>query len=908
MKACPLYLLLALTAATATEAATPMPAEEPPTAAERQDTIAKKRKTPGSADVVGEDRMNKGLVTNSLEALSGQSAGVTVSSGESQMAMLSSVRVRGTTSLTGGNDPLIIIDGVYSDIATLSSIYPSDIESFTILRNAAETAPYGSRGASGVIQVTTKKGHSGRFHISYDGNVGFESAYKNIEMLGRDEYIGTAKKLGLSYNDGGHDTNFAKSLTRTGLVQNHHVALSGGNEQSNYRASLAYMSHNMVVKVNKTDNFVAKIDLRQKAFGDRMTIDMGVFGSSQSNHFIFDEQKLFYSAAAQNPTFPAGMSQNGSWDKNSTASQINPPGALMQEKNDEKNQNFNSHLQVAYDFGHGLTAKAFGSYSYTSAGNGMFTPTWVWAQGQIWRGERKTEDWLANLEASYSHDWGPHRLQATLLGEFQSTKLTGFQTSARGITTNQYGYDNIAGAAFQLYGMTSSDYERANLASFMAGASYTLSNRYTLSANMRADGSSMFASGNKWGIFPSVSASWDVKAEKWLKDISWLNMLKLRTSYGLTGNLAGIASYNSMQLFHPTGVVPWNGGTSVTYGQQANYNPNLKWETRSTFNIGADVALWDNRVVFTAEYYYSLTRDMLYQYDVPTPPFTYPKLLANLGKMSNSGFELGLGVTPLRTNDMELNVNVNLSFQKNKLKSLSGNYNGMHLSANDMTSIGSLNGAGFHGGYNDIVYQIVGQPLGVFYLPHCTGLEKRDDGSYHYRIADLDGNGAVNIEDGGDRYIAGQATPKATLGSNISFRYKDFDIAVQMNGAFGHKIYNATALAYMNMTSFPDYNVMKGAPEANITDQTATDYWLEDGDYLNFDYVTVGWNVPRQWLGSVVSALRVSLSVNNLATITGYSGLTPMINSYVVNGTLGLDDKRSYPPYRSYSIGVSIQF
>jgi hypothetical protein len=341
-------------------------------------------------------------------------------------------------------------------------------------------------------------------------------------------------------------------------------------------------------------------------------------------------------------------------------------------------------------------------------------------------------------------------------------------------------------------------------------------------------------------------------------------------------------------------------------GVYRNANPDLKWETRSTFNIGTDLCFWQNRMVLTAEYYYSKTRDMLYMYDVPVPPFTYDKMLANLGKMSNQGFELGVGITAIQERDMELNINVNLSWQKNKLISLSGDYNGTYLSAAEITSIGSLNGAGFHGGDNNIVYQIVGQSLGVFYLPHCTGLTQNDDGSYSYAIEDIDQNGRVNIEDGGDRYIAGQATPKWTLGSNISFRYKDFDISLQMNGAFGHKIYNGTALTYMNMSSFPDYNVMKDAPEQNIKDQTATDYWLEKGDYLNFDYLTVGWNVPIR--SRYVSGLRVSLSVNNLATITSYSGITPMINSYDVNSTLGIDDKRSYPAYRSYSLGISLQF
>ena len=298
---------------------------------------------------------------------------------------------------------------------------------------------------------------------------------------------------------------------------------------------------------------------------------------------------------------------------------------------------------------------------------------------------------------------------------------------------------------------------------------------------------------------------------------------------------------------------------------------------------------------------------MLYQYEVSVPPFAYNKLLANLGSLRNSGVELGIGLTPIRQEDMELNINVNVTFQRNKLLSLSGMYNGEYMSAPEYTPIADVTGAGLHGGYNHIVYQIVGQPLGVFYLPHCTGLVQREDGTYAYEIADLDGGG-INLEDGGDRYIAGQATPKTLLGSNFSFRYKNFDVSLQINGAFGHKIYNGTSLTYMNMGSMPDYNVLSEAPERNIYDQTATDYWLEDGDYINFDYLTVGWNISLKKWQNYIRRLRISASVNNIATITGYSGLTPIINSYIVNNTLGVDDKRTYPIFRSYTLGLSIQF
>ena len=222
----------------------------------------------GSVDVVTENHMNKGLVTNPLNALTGQAAGVNITSGENRMAQLSSVRVRGTTSITGGNDPLVIIDGVYSDLSALSSVYPSDIESFTILKNAAETAQYGSRGASGVIEVKTKRGSGTQFHISYDGNIGSESKYKTLDMLDAPGYIATAQALGLYYKDEGSNTNFQDVITRTGYIANHHVAFSGGSKESSYRASLSAMDHNTIIRTNSYRNYAAKADLTQWAFDD----------------------------------------------------------------------------------------------------------------------------------------------------------------------------------------------------------------------------------------------------------------------------------------------------------------------------------------------------------------------------------------------------------------------------------------------------------------------------------------------------------------------------------------------------------------------------------------------------------------------------------------------------------------
>ena len=871
--------------------------------AERKDSIDNGNNIIKMAD----SHSSKGAVNNALDVLSGQAAGVNVTSnGLDRMAMLNSVRVRGTTSIIGGNEPLVLIDGVTSDVLTLSTIYPADIESFRILKNAAETAMYGSRGASGVIEVKTKKGTGRGFQISYEGNVGFERMYKHLNMLNAEEYVATAKALGVFCNNGGFDTDNYKVITRTGMVNNHYLAFSGGTPQSNYRASFGVMDHNTIIKKMDYNVFVAKVDVTQKAFNDRLTGDFGVFGSSFKNHDIFDTQMLFYSAACQNPTLPAGTDENGNWLKNESATHINPPGIVLDEKNDSKDLNFDAHIKLSYDFNPNWRISTFASYLYGSTENGMFCPTWVWAQGNVYRGEFKKEEWLGNVALSFNKQIGIHRISAEASSEYRKLTKTAFWVYAKGIPTNDFGYDNLGATAARPYGGTESTYEDQSLASVMGSATYSLLDRYSLSVNARGDGSSMVGDNNTWGFFPSVSFTWDMKKEGFLANIKPLSMLKLRTGLGQAGNLGGISAYTTMNTVRQTGIVPIKSSPTVTLGMVRNNNPDLKWETKTTFNIGADLGFFANRLMLTAEYYYSKTSDMLYAYEVPVPPFAYNTLLANIGSMSNRGFEIGLSVQPISKKDMELNINMNLSFQSNKLISLSGDYKGMNMTAADITAIGSLDGAGQNGGDNNVVYQIVGQPLGVFYLPHCKGLVKNENGSYSYDIEDLDHNGKVDLSDGGDRYIAGQATPKVTLGSNISFRYKDFYVALQMNGAFGHKIFNGTGLAYTSMACFPDYNVLKGAPQKNITDQRVSDYWLEKGDYLNFEHLTIGYNVPLK--SNIIRSLRVSCNISNLGTITGYKGLTPMINSYVVNSTMGIDDKRNYPLYRTYSLGLSVQF
>ena len=839
---------------------------------------------------VSREQMNKGLVTSGLGALSGQSAGVTVS-GANQSAMLSAVRVRGTTSLTGGNDPLVIIDGVMSDLSTLGSLYPGDIDSFTILKDASETAQYGSRGASGVIKVSTRRSRGGEFSISYDATGGIEAVSDYLPMLSADGFRAWNRARGYTFEDHGFDSDMQSSILRTGWVQNHHIAFGGGSDDSHYRASIGILDHKAVVRTQEYQNYSIKLDIGQKAF-KILNVDMGVFASLQRNADLHDQQHLFYSAAAFNPTFRDEAEPDGSYCQIPSASQVNHPVSLLEKKYGSTNAHLNVHLLAGAALSQDLTLNSFASYSYNGIGNEHFFPTTIWSGGEAYRESSTVRDLVGNLSLAYKKDIDEHRITANLMGEAQSTTTSGFYTTTTGFTTNVFGLDAIQAGSDRPWGGTASYWSNVRMLSFMASANYSWKNTYVVAATLRADASSKFGKSHRWGWFPSVSASWVASNEPFLKDVSWLSKLKFNVGSGLSGNQGALGPYNSLQLVGPTGLVSYEGNAATSFGLLRNANPDLKWEVRSSANAGMEASFWDNRIVFTAEYYYSLTRDMLYEYQVSVPPFAYSSLMANLGQMSNSGLEFGLGGTLYQDKDMQLNLNMNLSFQRNRLISLSGEWQGEYLEAPEVQGINSMDGAGFHGGHNDVVSRIVGQPLGVFFMPHCTGLAQAANGTYYY-------------ETDGVNQICGQASPKAMLGSNISFRFKSFDVSMQVNGAFGHKIFNGTALTYMNMGSMPFYNVLSEAPEYNISDQTVTDYWLEKGDYVNLDYITLGWNIPVR---GAVRNLRVSLSVNNLATITGYSGLTPMINSTVVNDTFGLDDKGSYPIYRSYTAAFSIQF
>ena len=880
-----------------------------------------KRTISGAVERIKKEDMNSGVVNNPLESIKGKVAGVVIAKTGGDPASKPSIRVRGTTSLSGGNDPLVIIDGVFGDLSMLDAIAPADIETFTILKDASETAQYGSRGAAGVIVVTTAKGKNGVKTLSYNGNFGVSNVYKNLDMMSADQFRATAKALNMTPLDMGGNTNFFDEIERLGYTQNHNISFGAGNDDSNYRASIGVIDQKGIIKNSGMQNYTAKLDASQQMFDNKLKIEFGMFGSLKEVDYTNDYEKTFYSAATYNPTFPTTKNANGKWDEDPYANEIQNPLGRLEIQDREKNAYVNVHGKLTWTILDGLKLSAFGSYTYNVKENQKYFPKDIKAITQIsephaYRADNKQNILMGNIQLTYNKDLNEkHHIDALGLIEGQKYHYTGFSAGARGFETDYFAYNNLQAGGTVKYGDVTSFENENRLASFMGRFNYMYDNRYIATVNLRADGSSKLGANNKWGFFPSASVAWVLNEEAFMKDIDWLSQLKLRAGYGLTGNQDAISAYNSLALMSPNGVTAVNGTSTATYGFTRNANPDLRWEVKKTFDVGIDAGIFEGRYKLTADWYTSKTTDLLYNYAVPVPPFVYPELLANLGEMTNSGVEIALNGGIVKTKDFDFNLGVNFSYQKNKLNSLSGTYMGQELQAKQYMDLASMSGAGFVGN-NRVVYQMVGQPVGVFYIPRSLGLTpaldengNAIDGRFVYKMDEtIDGKPGLDTNDGGDRYIAGQAMPKYYLGLNLNFRYKRFDLTSQMNGAFGHKIFNGTALAYMNLSQFPTYNALADAADKRIFDQSISDYWLEKGNYLHIDYITLGYNINCAKIEKYVKNIRLTFSVNNVATLTGYSGLSPLINSTTVGGDLGMDNKQFYPLSRTYSLGLNVNF
>ena len=859
--------------------------------------VGNKRSVSGAVDRVTAKDMNLGYIATPIDAIRGKVPGMVISQDGGNVNAEPTVRIRGTSSLSGGNDPLVIIDGVFGSLEMLNTIAAQDIEEVTVLKDASETAQYGSRGAAGVIVVTTAKGKEGVSNITYNGQFGISHAYKQLQMLSPDEwrhvnqtlFSGVGKDLGAS-------TNWMDWVQNSVYTQNNHtVSLTQATKKGSMRATFGINDRTGSVRNTGNTTYYGRFNSNLHGLNNKLSLEFNLSA-------IYRESKpgsnVWSSAAVYNPTYPSERNpETGIWDiDNNVSSMVVHPGEIMEYDLKNESTRINASARATYKIIDGLSLSAFGSFMYVNANNKAYYPNDVYAyrgnRGRAQVSNRHGKDWMGNIQANYSKEFNKHAINALALVEGQSYYTFNSSVYTEGFDTNYFKYNNLAAGALLSYGNASSGAQKNTLLSYMARLNYMFDNKYVITVNARTDGSSKLGANHKWGFFPSASAAWIISNEEFMKKQKIFSTLKLRAGYGVTGNQDAISPLNSLQVLSPNGISSYNNQSVVTYAVASNANPDLKWETKYTFDIGLDFTMFNGRLRGTMDYFHSTTKDLLYTYNVSVPPFTYPTLLANMGEMVNKGFEFSISGEVIKNKKWGLNL------------SLSGAYNGEALTTTDWVVVSSAGGSGLTAN-TAVTYMAEGYPVGIFRLPVHDGFNQASDGKKTYKFKDLDGDGTIDHSDSGDREILGQVVPKVNMNLNAQLRYKQFDLSVQFNGAFGHKIYNATHLNYNNLNLFPSYNVLKTAPDLGIYDIVHTSYWLEKGDYVNIEYITLGYNIPTK-VFKVFSNARIALSCNNVATITGYSGLTPMINSASFQG--GVDSRNIYPINRTYTIQLILSF
>ena len=872
--------------------------------------VGNKRNITGAVERVTEENMNTGYVSTAVDAIRGKVPGLVISSNGGNIQDNPTIRLRGTTSLSGGNSPLVIMDGVFGDVGMLFALSPDDIQEITVLKDASETAQYGSRGAAGVIVVTTKKGREGRSQIEYRGQFGVSNPYKKLQVLNASEYRALNNgKFGGAGLDMGDDTYWMDWIMDDLVTQNNHnLSFTSGNSKSNLNASLGVRQRDNVVKNSENTNYMVRMSASQKGLNDRLTLEMNVMATLMDKGWI--DTGIFTGAAAYNPTFPGHRNTTtGTWDYDPNAETITHPGDYLDYIHDEQVYRVVASGRATYKILEGLTASVFGSYTYGNRLNRNYYPHdtkgYRVARGEANNSTNLNISDMASFQLNYSKTIGKHAISALALAEAQKYTYWYNYSKATGFETDYFMYNNMEAGSTVKWGDVQSSASENRLMSYLGRLNYMFDNRYVITLNARADGSSKLGANHKWGFFPSASVAWIVSNEPFMKNQSLFNNLKFRVGYGVTGNQDAIDAYRSLSLMSPSGTTTYNGATVTTYALDSNPNPDLKWETKYTFDAGIDFSMWRGRFSGTIDAYMSTTKDLLYTYQVPVPPFTYTSLLANMGEMTNNGLEIGLHAAPIETKDMGLTLQGNVAFQKNKLVSLSGTYQGQELTTSKYIALASASCNGLTSNTN-VVYMTEGYPVNIFRLPVHDGFKDEGAGKKTYQFKDVNGDGGITLDDEGDREFLGQATPKVVASLGGTFRYKNWDLSTQLNGAFGHHIYNFTSLRLSNLGAFPTYNVLKSAEELGVYNAQHTSYWLEKGDYVNIEYITLGYNLPASKLGlKTIKGLRFALSCNNVYTFTGYSGLTPILNYMNLGGGI---DNNVYPIMRTYTAMLSVKF
>ncbi len=853
-----------------------------------------RREISGSVANISEKNFNKGVTQNAVDLLKGKVAGLTITQGSGDVTRDQTIRLRGTSSLTGSSQPFIVIDGVPG--MSLSSVAPHDIESISVLKDASAAAIYGSRSASGVILVTTKKGKKDMSMVEYDGYLAFSDVTNVPDLLTAADWRDYASKNNINTTglDKGANTDWFDEIMRTGFSQNHSFSLSGGGKTSSYRASVSYLDQQGVVMDNEMERYNARITFNQKALNDRL--DLTFTGAMTMRDYSPTDTRNFVLAYNMIPVYPV-KNDDGSWFDSLEYDQGNPVRNIQYNKFKNKNSIFYGNIKADLTLFEGFTAginllkqrsmNDYGQYLDSQTERGRNDQGF--AQRTNWTSDKN----LLETTLNYRKEMDSHTLNVLAGYSYEDNYYQNSGAQNRQFVTNFFGYNNMAAGENLRSGDVWSGANMNKLISFFGRVNYSYLEKYILTVSVRQDGSSKFGANHKWATFPSISAAWRVNEESFLKGADYLDDLKLRVGYGVSGNQDGIDPYRSLQLYGASGQYYDNGKWYRAYQISQNANPNLKWEETAMFNAGIDFSFLNSRVSGTIEYYDKTTNDLLYTYAVPVPPYLYPSMLANVGSMSNKGIELLLSGDIIRTNDLRWTASLNMAHNKNKITK---------LSSEEFSTSSIKTGSAWIRGGSDNTTHIVeeGREVGTFYGWLCNGLD--ENGKY---IMDdmIDGKAGLTND---DRTYIGSAQPKLTYGLANIITWKNWELNFFLRGVYGNDLLNFSKMSYATTQWLPGANVLKEALTSGLTDNPKySSYYIEKGSFLRLDNASLGYTFDVSGIKEI-QKLRVYVTGQNLFTITNYTGLDPEIEMSGLDP--GIEGRDYYPKSRTISVGVNISF
>ena len=867
--------------------------------------------TSAIASVKAED-FTVGKVGDAADLIKGKVAGLSIAKGSGDPNATSAIRLRGVISVNGSTTPLILIDGVEGDLSTVA---PENIEAIDVLKDASAAAIYGTRGANGVILITTKTGkREAHTTASYSGYVSASQFGKKLDFMTAEDV--RAGKT--NFTDKGYDTDWLDAISRTGFTHNHNFNISGGTKQTTYSADFTYRKEDGVIMNTYAEDIRMRFDVSHWMLNDMLKVNLNMVKkwhkNSATNATATDQSNIYRQAIARNPTAPI-YNEDGSYNEDFGVNYYyNPVGMLEERLGNYTYEETRAAGNITFEPIKGwqtnlmLATSRFGAHD-----KGYNTSDYYGNQLNQWTGyayHTNSESFQNNLELTSKYDLnvGKHRMNAMVGYSYQYYKYEQNYANNYNFPTDFFQWNNLGiGQALKegKAGMGSSASENT-LIGFFARVSYAYDNRYNLLVSVRREGSSKFGDNNKWGTFPSASLGWTISNEEFMKGITWLNNLKLRAGFGITGVIPNDPYISLTKYAYGSSYYSSDGKWLPGLSVSSNPNPDLRWEKSTEFNVGLDWSVLDNRLGGSIDVYNKKTTDLLFWYTVPTPPNLFNSTLANAGSVRNQGIEVAVNAVPVRTKDFEWKTVVTVSANKNKLLSLS----------NDMYESNSFMDTGGLGEPINITTHRMeeGRALGEFYGLKSVGVS--ENGLFLIEKPDGEVVEFSNDQLKNDEYrqYLGSGLPKVYLGWTNNLSYKNWDLSMQFTSQLGFKILNEPRAFYENNSIA--YNRLKSVEEApyggqytlsSSQPQTFVSYYLEDGDFLKLTNLTIGYTFPIKKNNKYIKGVRAYLSGDNLFCITGYSGLDPELSNWYPTSA-GIDARDKYPSIRSFTFGLNLTF